>query len=76
MSFPLGGSFLLLQALQRKRRMEEQDDGSDLRSGSGFGHRRPRLMGDVVSLGYTTLILFWIIVFTVLMGLMIGLYVG
>jgi hypothetical protein len=71
--YPFGTGLWLL----RQRQIAAQDDDdSDLRSGSGYGHRRPSLMGDVVSLGPTTLILFWIIVFTVLMGLMIGLYVG
>jgi hypothetical protein len=70
--YPFGTGLWLL----RQSQIRAQDDDDDCRTGSGYGHRRPRLVGDVVSLGYTTLILFWIIVFTVLMGLMIGLAIG
>jgi hypothetical protein len=56
--------------------MAKDYDNSDTSRGSGYGHRRPCLVGDVVSLGSATLIIFWVCLLTILAGLALGLYVG
>jgi hypothetical protein len=50
--------------------------GANHGDGGGFGYRRDRLMGDVVSLGLAPVILFWLCVVAVGAGLCLGLAIG
>jgi hypothetical protein len=50
--------------------------GANHGDGSGFGHRRICLMGDVAPLGLTSVILFWLCVVAVGAGLCLGLAIG
>jgi hypothetical protein len=50
--------------------------GANHGDGGWFGYRRDRLMGDVVSLGFTSVILFWLCVLTVAAGLWLGLAIS
>jgi hypothetical protein len=56
-------------------RMRSGDNG-DRCHDSGFGYRRGERVGDVVSLGSTTVILAVVCFFTLLAGLILGLFVA
>ena len=58
------------EEMRRRRAAHGNDDDS------GFGHRRASVVGEVVSLGSTALILFWICVIAVLAGFLLGLFVS
>jgi hypothetical protein len=51
-------------------------DNGDRCHDSGFGYRRGERVGDVVSLGSTTVILAVVCFFTLLAGLILGLFVA